>query len=255
MPIDISESSKKLSEIDVVSSLADNDMLVLERGTESYNISYSTFKHYFFDEMTKLLNIGSIASCDQSEYAKFAHYHDYTDLWFFPSYGPNAAKSVEPIESCYMTGKFNITKYYPGYDKKSHNTISVYIPNGNDTLDNQLTSYSSYSIGDIKLIDTGKMPLSTYLSVVYGAKLTPDNLNVDIHSDKFDGFVVPNGFTFECSQSEFKDACKYFSANKQNTATSFTVPVLNSFFKLNPGLRSTNPLTLPRKKIHGTRSK
>lgn len=52
MSSDISDSSKKLSEIDVVSSLNDDDFLMFERESESYKISYASFKNYVVECMS-----------------------------------------------------------------------------------------------------------------------------------------------------------------------------------------------------------
>lgn len=62
--------------------------------------------------------------------------------------------------------------------------------------------------------------------------------NVDIHSENFNGYVIPNGTTFTCEIDEFQDACEKFSSSKQKSATSFTVPVLRDFPRLNPNIDS-----------------
>jgi len=52
--------------------------------------------------------------------------------------------------------------------------------------------------------------------------------NVDISDPEFSGYVVPNGTTFTCASNEFQDACRAFAGNA--SATSFTVPDLDSYF-------------------------
>lgn len=77
-------------------------------------------------------------------------------------------------------------------------------------------------MGQLLLVNTGKMSLLEYLSGVYGAGIASyddGTQNVDISSPNFDGFVIPNGTTFSCGPSEFSEACKVFSQSKQQTAT------------------------------------
>lgn len=62
--------------------------------------------------------------------------------------------------------------------------------------------------------------------------------NIDIHSKNFNGYVIPNGTTFTCEIDEFQDACEKFSSSKQKSATSFTVPSLQNFPRLNPNVDS-----------------
>ena len=240
---EISDSSKKLSEIDVVSTLAADDLLIFERGQESFKIRYEDFKSYIASCLSSQLSVGSAALCNNSDFALFAHWHDYTDLSFFPSYGMNSPDPVLPVTSSYTIGKFEIIKNLPGYNEYSYNTITVDVPLKQTYIDNQLTGYNPHSIGDLLFIDTGNLTLEEYLTSIYGASLADyaGVQNIDINSQSFDGFVIPNGTTFSCQQNEFTDACKVFSSTKKETATRFTVPVLDSFFKVNPGLRKTDP--------------
>ena len=78
----------KISELPALSCLSDDALLVVEHGTTSYKIPYSSFKNLVFNKISSVLSIGSMAYEDKEKYAKFAHGHDYTDFYFFPSYGP-----------------------------------------------------------------------------------------------------------------------------------------------------------------------
>lgn len=244
MSADVGDNSKKLSEIDVVSSLNDDDVFVFERNNISYKMSYADFRRHVIECMLSQLSIGSAASCDGSEFAPFAHTHDYTDLSFFPSYGKDSPEPVLPSTDSYTIGYFDTIKYLPGYNEKKTSRISVDVPLRREYFDNQLTSYERHSIGDLLLVNTGKITLYEYLREIYGAELTTYNGLSNVNINKIsatNGFVIPNGTTFTCNSSEFKDACAAFSTDKQSTATSFTVPVIDSFFKFNPGLRNTDP--------------
>ena len=63
------------------------------------------------------IGAGSAAKCDATVFAPFAHGHDYSDMWYFPSYGPNSKNSIAENRNplcCMYDGKFKIVKYLPG---------------------------------------------------------------------------------------------------------------------------------------------
>lgn len=76
----------------------------------------------------------------------------------------------------------------------------------------------------------------------YSLKQYGDNWNIDIYSDSFDGYVIPNGTTFNCGQEDFKEACSIYAIGNDEMATSFTVPNLSSFVKGNPGCNLTSAM-------------
>lgn len=103
-----------------LSALGDNDYLVLQRSTssgkQSYKISFADFKKQFLEKF-KTIDLKSASFCDTAQFAPFAHGHDYTDLYYFSSYGPNSFNDVlscRDARNCIYDGKFNITKYLPG---------------------------------------------------------------------------------------------------------------------------------------------
>lgn len=226
--IDIDESSRKLSELDRLSTINDNDYLVFERGDQSYKMSYSNFKQNVYSMISSRLGLGTISSHEADEFAKFAHGHSYTDFWYYSSYGP----STDNEQSCYYAGKFEVSKYGPGESISSMHEISVYVPTMKNELDNQLTSYKRYAFGELVFINSGKMVLSDYLTSAWGYQIVSGN--IDIHASSFNGFVVPNGTTFTCEPNEFISAKAAFAENGDTGATKFTVPNLTAFFKSCP---------------------
>jgi len=63
-----------------------------------------------------------------------------------------------------------------------------------------------------------------------------------LYDSEYDGFwSYTNGQTITCNADEFTDACRIFGNNaKDGRDTSFTVPLLSNFVKLNPGVNKTN---------------
>lgn len=240
------DNNLRISELPKLSALNDDDYLIIQDGTISKKVKFSTFKKFFFTEFNRI-GIGTAASCDSMQFAKFAHGHDYTDFWFFPTYGPSSQNPIDyykhPEKSdpdgnhIVHDGNFVITKYGPGYGMSATYTMPVYQPPAVSRIDSELSVYNRYKPGDIQNLAVNDF--NTYLTAYrnyslanYGGKQ-----NIDIYDESFDGFVIPNGATMTCNTGDFQDACRLYAVGGLPTATSFTVPNLEDmFFKGDPGL-------------------
>ena len=213
----------RISDLPELSILHDNDYLVLQNNNkQSYKILFSNFKHALQEKITSKAN-----SCNAMQFAPFAHGHNYSDVWFFPSY----TSSDDDVSYC---GSFNIAKYFSGENESATYEISVFQPISVMMYDTTShASVNAHNVGDIQFI--ASKDFYTYLSVYRKYSIQGNNINIADAS--FDGFVIPNGTTFNCQANEFQDACKAYSSNHDPFATSFTVPDLNNmFFKCDPGL-------------------
>ena len=236
----------RISELTELSSLNDDDYLVLQRNDgvrkQSYKISFNNFKSQF-QKKINTLGIGSAAYCNAIQFAPFAHGHDYSDIWYFPSYGPQS-HNVDPVNRsslcCINNGEFNIVTYKPGIDQKQQTTIQVWQPPLTNTFINEVSAYNlhyMHKVGDVQLLAVNDF--NTYLTSYRKYEMTNGNVNIYPSSSQyvFDGFVIPNGQTFTCAYNKFKSACKAYSSSHNENATSFTVPnLLDTFFKCDPGL-------------------
>lgn len=226
----------RISDLDELSTLSDNDLLVLQSNNTSYKMSFNDFKRELKDKIESSFKVTSTISCEMMQFAPFAHGHNYTDMWFFPSYTSANGN---------YCGSFNIVKHLPGNGLSNMHELSVWQPKNLGTNDNvvETSSSSNYHVGDIQFIASSNF--KTYLTAYRG--YTINNSNIDISLSSFDGFVIPNGATFTCQANEFQDACRAYSPSHDPYATSFTVPNLsNMFFKCDPGLplASTRPLSV-----------
>lgn len=227
--IDIDESSRKLSELDQLSSIGENDYIVLERGSKSFKMSYKDFKKNVFQEISSRLGLGTISAEDPVEYAKFDHGHPYTDFWYFSSYGP---QSEDPS---YRIGTFNVDTYGPGQNVSTHTNIPAYAPKYKQVFEDQTQQYTPYGLGQIIFINSGKKIFQTYLHDMWNLDIVDYSgiKNIDINSSNIPNgtecFAIPNGATLTCNPNEFKDACRMFAGNEN--ATSFTVPDIDMFLK------------------------
>lgn len=240
----IDNNSMKISELPLLSAATNTSWFVIERGTTSYRISYSDLKNYIFNNIDAVMNLGSIVHHDTEEYSKFAHGHDYTDFWFFPSYGPQSNNDeYKSLAKCQHYGTFNIRRFWPGVNKSYLSSIAVCAHEFQDKFENQLSAYNPRKVGDLQFLALGQS-FETYLTKYRGYTLKSFNnnslRNVDISKDSFDGYVIPNGTTFSCRASQFKQACLTYAGNEN--ATEFTVPSLDSFFKCNPGIQKTDAM-------------
>ena len=103
-----------------LSALGDDDCLVLQRKVgsqkQSFKISFADFKKQFLEKF-KTIDLKSAAFCDAGQFAQFAHGHDYSDFYYFSSYGPNSFNDVLSCRNpsnCIYDGTFNVVKYLPG---------------------------------------------------------------------------------------------------------------------------------------------
>ena len=116
---EVNLSSVKLSDLPVLSSLADNSYIVVENGASSFKVPYSKFRQSMMSQLDQVMQLGTMSQHDLEEYSKFAHGHDYTDFYFFPSYGPQSNNAKYKDEStCIKCGTFSIVKHLPGSNKK-----------------------------------------------------------------------------------------------------------------------------------------
>lgn len=244
----LSLSSLKISELPCLSSVDNNALFVFERGSNSYKMSYKDLYACLSAQFNKIVKIRSMAYKQTYEYAKFGHGHEYSDFDYFPSYGPQSNNDKYKNRlSCEYYGKFKKVSYGPGHNVSSLSEISVYAPSAVNVEIDQTKNYKKivHSIGDLQPLAMNGCSFGHYLSAYRNYSIKSygsGKSNVDIYNSNFDGWVVPNGTTFACGSNEFRDACAMYSASKSPTATSFTVPNIDTFLSCNPGVQTTNAI-------------
>ena len=245
----VNQSSLRISELPQLDSVKNDSYLVVEckdgSNKQSFKIKYSALKNQIYDSLDDLYHLGSMAYCDKDDFAKLAHGHDYSDIRFFPSYGPNSNNPTYKNEICCdVYGTASISSYLAGTASTSK-TVKICGPKAKQTIIDDTASLKLKLPGDLQMLAISQ-PFENYLTSYRKYSLIDINgkRNIDIMADTFDGYVIPNGTTYNCKASEFKDACKLYSTSKNENATSFTVPTLDKFFKCNPGVQTTNALSV-----------
>lgn len=124
-------------------------------------------------------NLKSAAFKSADDFAKFAHGHDYTDFFFFASYGSGDESS--------RIGTFSVKKYLPGSGRSDVKNIPVYQApvTSLDDIDNDADRFikSQNTVGDVVLVAFNGCDLSTYLSTCRGIQMSGSN--VDIYDESF----------------------------------------------------------------------
>ena len=217
------DDARKLSQLERTQHLSKDDLIVIEQEDASYKLTYAQLLSIVAGKMKP--QFGTAAFCEASQFAKFAHGHDYSDFDFFSSYDPRS-EDVEKI------GDFKIMKYTPGEDRHISSTVTMYQSLAFDyDIDDEAKKYinSVKSAGDILLLSFNN-PTCTFKDYLMACRNVSafTSTNIDISDTNFDGYVLPNGDTFTCGADEFKDACKAFAGDPY--ATSFTVPDLHQQF-------------------------
>lgn len=234
MNSEISQTSRKISQLPAGRIHADNWLVFEKPGESSFRIKYSDFRADVIRRLDSMLKFGTMASQDKENFSYFAHGHDYSDVRFFPSYGKDSENPNYPDNSnCVKIGEFK-TVVYGHADTLSSKTVDVCVPYMPSGLQNDLSSWRPWKVGDIQSICVEN--LRTYLTSVrgYEIKRYPDGTeNIDIEAAGFDGYVIPNGTMFTCRPDEFQTACRMWSSTKQSNSTSFRVPSLNGFVRAN----------------------
>lgn len=75
-------------------------------------------------------------------------------------------------------------------------------------------------------------------------KLQTVNGQQMFYDSTFGGYwVKPAGQTITCAAGEFVEACKIYGCNgKTGADTSFTIPSISGFVRMNPGTNTSNPM-------------
>lgn len=147
---EVSIESKKLSELEKIYHLSDDDYLILERDKRSYKIKYSNLKKFIAEHLAEILGLKSMAYKDKSEFAEFSHGHDYTDFTFFPSFGPDSSNPEYPdLSKCNKCGVFRVTKYLPGKNQKQTKDIVVAVPKYKHIVIDNVSNFEKNKVGDL----------------------------------------------------------------------------------------------------------
>lgn len=201
--------SHKISELSTVSELLSNDIFVVSTPAEEKSSSYSS-NVLTLDEISKQLctdlsnhfGLKSMAFEEKWNYAKNGHIHDYTKI---------------QIESPYENLKADRSKTILKIDL---NGTARYIKMPKV----EFPTFPEPEIGELKFLANCGVKLSRHFSK------NSDGVFSFTSTDRFDGWVYPDGSTFK--SSDFPSASEIYGTSE---STTFRVPDLRTFFKCNNG--------------------
>lgn len=167
---------------------------------------------------------------DRSEYARFDHQHNYSNVACYPVYSPKNTDHPIRVMSLDITN-MQETKH-----------VDVYMPN----LD--LPSDPEPDIGDVRFLATNSLTARygdthvNYVHILSDGSMqieSRDRFNVNlqiiesIENGTFDGWVFPDGSRYFKAQGNYNFSRAYRVFGGSNN--EFSVPNLSGFIKANPG--------------------
>ena len=178
---------------------------------ESYGLKYSALSNQIFNDVKNMLHLSSMAYESKYAYAKITHLHDYDYVDAEVFYGPDSDRKYLNHKMIDL-GTIEISNYN---SVKSLHICVPYI---------KFEPPKNYRIGELKLV---------YIS--------SDNVDYELEQKGYTptyGWVIPDGRTY--SKEDYPEAYEFYKDGTSDT--SFTIPEITGFFRLNPGINTTEPL-------------
>lgn len=184
---------------------------VAEGILSSYGLQYAHLSSQLFEDVKNMLSVGSMAYENKYSYSKITHGHDYGHVDMEVYYGPDSKLSGLPNRMVDL-GTISISNY------QQVKTLHLCVPYV------KFEKPKDYRIGELKIV---------YIS--------SDNVDYELEEKGYTpayGWVIPDGKTY--MREDYPDAYELY---KDGTSqTTFKVPAISGFFRLNPGLNTTDPL-------------
>lgn len=254
----LSQPVSHLSSIDQISA---TDTYIIERnhgsGTslEHFNkkLTYSSLSARVLNDISARLNFNTMAYKDVWEYDLKSHEHEYSLVDVFPQYTSSdvidqysrdwrytaeqvRTFSANPHQLSEWIGTVAIwqtSSVYIGRDSRNRAMYEDrYVEVSSDIYMPHIIfpKYAQPDIGELRFLARNSCPVcdSNYL----------------VYDNQHDGYwAYPRGQTIACAANEFQDACRVYGNNgKTGRETSFNIPCLSNFIKLNPSLQAANAL-------------
>lgn len=188
------ELANPISKLGEAASIAANDRFALFRthngGAYSYGLPYSRLVQQLVTDISARFGLSSMAFRDRSEYARFDHQHNYSNVACYPVYSPENTDHPIRVMSLDITN-MQETKH-----------VDVYMPNLDPPPDPEP------DIGDVRFLATSSLTAiygETHVNYVHvlpdgSTQIEPrDRFNVNlqitesIENGTFDGWVFPDG--------------------------------------------------------------
>ena len=228
------ELANPISKLGEAASIAANDRLALFRTHNgraySYGLPYSRLVQQLVADISASFDLSSMAFRDRSEYARFDHQHNYSNVACYPVYSPENTNHPIRVMSLDITN-MQETKH-----------VDVYMPNLDTPPDPEP------DIGDVRFLATNSLTARYGDTHVNYVDILPDgsmqiesrdrfNVNLQItesiENGTFDGWVFPDGSRYFKAQGSYNFSRAYRVFGGSNN--EFSVPSLSGFIKANPG--------------------
>lgn len=177
---------------------------------ESYGLAYPVLSSQIFEEVKKRIHVGTMAYQEKDDYSKITHTHDYSHVDAEVFYGPDSSRNGMSHKMVDL-GTIEISNY------NSLKSIHICVPYI------KFQKPKDYRVGELKFI---------YIS----SDMIDSELDQRGYSPSY-GWVIPDGSTY--SRDEYPEAYELYGDGNSST---FRVPVVDGFFRLNPGINMADAL-------------
>lgn len=177
---------------------------------ESYGLTYSDLSTQIYNDVIARLQLSSMAWESKYSYARITHRHDYSYVDAKVFYGPDSSRS-NLTSRIIQLGILDISNY------NSEKTLRICVP------EVVFQKPRTYRVGEVKLV---------YISSDNVAQELEEKGYIETY-----GWVIPDGKTYQ--KNDYPDAYELY---KSGSATQFNVPTLTGFFRLNPGIYTTDAM-------------
>ena len=181
-----------------------------QEACQSYGLRYDALSTQIYNDVIERLQLSSMAWESKYSYARITHRHDYSLVDAKVFYGPDSSRS-DLTNTMIQLGVIELTN--DNVEKK----LRICVP------EVVFQRPKTYRIGEVKLVH-----------------ISSDNAAQELeekgYTESF-GWVIPDGKSYK--KSDHPEAYELY---KGSSATDFNVPTLTGFFRLNPGIQTTNAM-------------
>ena len=254
--------SQPVSHLSSIDQICATDAYIIERNhgsgasLEHFNkkLTYSSLSARVLNDISARLNFNTMAYKDAWEYELKSHKHEYSLVDVFPQYTSSDVidqysrdwrYTAEQVRT-FSTNPHTLSEYigtvaiwqtssvYTGRDSRNRAVYEDrYVEVSSDIYMPHIIfpKYAQPDIGELRFLARNSCPAC--------------NSNYLVYDSQHEGYwAYPRGQTIACAADEFQDACRVYGNNgKTGRETSFNIPCLSNFLRLNPGTQLLNAMS------------
>lgn len=227
-------SGQPLSELPKTSDISADDLFFVGRvdssGHHDFYMTYADLSSRVFADIRDRLGLSSMAFRDEWEYARINHSHDYSKVRCYARVQSSDIcndRTVDPRSLPEWIASVSVWMPFDGEYKPE--VTDIYMPHVEQPV------YVEPPVGETRFLARNSYP----------AAVTVGGVDMVYDSELSGYWAYPDGSTVACASNEFVSACKVYGVNgKTGYETSFRLPALSGFMKLNPAADTAVPMRI-----------